>query len=204
MKLCWEAMGGTLGSCVGGPLTTVSLPSQVTSQNEAVAPSVQRCKVICRSRRSDPREETASPATTHCCRQRRRVGSGRNIKQLLAPEEIPVPGQVEGFQQRTQLLGGSLRCQGTGPCRGVLLEAPSCPKTHLPNRLQCYFQSRNHCFETQQPWRGINVRGPLTHDPGVLPVASQHNFIVQPLVTKEWNPRAFQYILQIIPSRSLI
>ena len=25
---------------------------------------------------------------------------------------------------------------------------------------------------------GINVRGPLTHDPGVPPVASQHNFIV--------------------------
>ena len=35
------------------------------------------------------------------------------------------------------------------------------------------------------------VRGPLTHDPGAPPVASQHNFIVQPLVTKEWNARAF-------------
>jgi len=29
------------------------------------------------------------------------------------------------------------------------------------------------------------VRGPLTHDPGAPPVASQHNFIVQPLVTKK-------------------
>jgi len=38
---------------------------------------------------------------------------------------------------------------------------------------------------------GVNVRGPLTHDPAVPPVASQHNFIVQPLVTKEWNARAF-------------
>ena len=37
----------------------------------------------------------------------------------------------------------------------------------------------------------MNVRGPLTHDPGVPPIASQHNFIVQPLVTKEWNARAF-------------
>jgi len=34
---------------------------------------------------------------------------------------------------------------------------------------------------------GVNVRGPLTHDPGASPVASQHNFIVQLLVTKEWN-----------------
>jgi len=38
---------------------------------------------------------------------------------------------------------------------------------------------------------GVNVRGPLTHDPRAPPVASQHNFIVQPLVTKEWNARAF-------------
>jgi len=38
---------------------------------------------------------------------------------------------------------------------------------------------------------GVNVRRPLTHDPGVPPIASQHNFIVQPLVTKEWNTRAF-------------
>ena len=30
-----------------------------------------------------------------------------------------------------------------------------------------------------------HIMGPLTHDPGVPPVASQHNFIVQPLVTKE-------------------
>jgi len=29
------------------------------------------------------------------------------------------------------------------------------------------------------------VRGPLTHDPGAPPIASQRNFIVQPLVTKE-------------------
>jgi len=28
------------------------------------------------------------------------------------------------------------------------------------------FQPRNYCFETQQPWRGVNVRGPLTHDSG--------------------------------------
>ena len=35
------------------------------------------------------------------------------------------------------------------------------------------------------------VRGPLTHDPRAPPIASQHSFIVQPLVTKEWNARAF-------------
>ena len=38
---------------------------------------------------------------------------------------------------------------------------------------------------------GVNVRRPLTHDPGAPPIASQHNFIIQPLVTKEWNARAF-------------
>jgi len=37
----------------------------------------------------------------------------------------------------------------------------------------------------------LPVRGPLTYDPRAPPIASQHNFIVQPLVTKEWNARAF-------------
>jgi len=35
------------------------------------------------------------------------------------------------------------------------------------------------------------VREPLTHNSGVPPIASQHNFIVQPLVTKKWNARIF-------------
>jgi len=38
---------------------------------------------------------------------------------------------------------------------------------------------------------GVNVRGPLTHDPRAPSIASQHNFIVQLLVTKEWNARIF-------------
>jgi len=38
---------------------------------------------------------------------------------------------------------------------------------------------------------GVNVRGPLTYNPGAPPIASQYNFIVQPLVTKEWKARAF-------------
>ena len=59
---------------------TISLLSQVTSRNEAVVPSVQRRKVVCCSRRSDPREETASPAATHHRCQRRRVGSRRNTR----------------------------------------------------------------------------------------------------------------------------
>jgi len=36
-----------------------------------------------------------------------------------------------------------------------------------------------------------SIRGLLTYDPRTPSVASQHNFIVQPLVTKEWNARAF-------------
>ena len=41
---------------------------------------------------------------------------------------------------------------------------------------------------------GVNIRGPLTHDPRAPSIASQHNFIMQPLATKEWNARTFQYI----------
>jgi len=37
----------------------------------------------------------------------------------------------------------------------------------------------------------VDIRGPLTHDSGVPPITFQHNFIVQPLVTKEWNARTF-------------
>jgi len=37
----------------------------------------------------------------------------------------------------------------------------------------------------------VNIRGPLTYDSEAPPVASQHNFIVQPLVTKEWNAGTF-------------
>jgi len=61
----------------------------------------------------------------------------------------------------------------------------------------CWHRRR---FQFLVKWKGFSreynsweaaVRGPLTHDPGAPPVASQHNFIVQPLVTKEWNARAF-------------
>jgi len=37
----------------------------------------------------------------------------------------------------------------------------------------------------------VSIRVPLTHDPRAPPIASQYNFIVQPLVTKESNARAF-------------
>jgi len=35
--------------------------------------------------------------------------------------------------------------------------------------------------------RLLNVREPLIHDSGVPPITSQHDFIVQTLVTKEWR-----------------
>jgi len=38
---------------------------------------------------------------------------------------------------------------------------------------------------------GVNVRGSLTHDSGAPSVASQHKFIVLPLVTREWNAGTF-------------
>jgi len=33
----------------------------------------------------------------------------------------------------------------------------------------------------------LSIRGPLTHDSGLPPVAFQHDFIMQTLVTKEWR-----------------
>ena len=62
------------------PSRTVSLLFQVTPWNEAVAPSVQCRKVVCHSRRSNPRKKAASPAATHYCQQRRGVGGGRDIR----------------------------------------------------------------------------------------------------------------------------
>ena len=73
------------------PSRAISLPSQVAPQNETVTSSVQCYKVICCPGRSDTRKEAASPAATCCCRQRTGVGSGRDIRQSLALEEVPVP-----------------------------------------------------------------------------------------------------------------
>jgi len=61
----------------------------------------------------------------------------------------------------------------------------------------CWHQRR---FQFLVKWKGFSreynswettIRGPLIHNPGAPPIAFQHNFIVQPLVTKEWNARAF-------------
>ena len=54
--------------------------NEVRDAFTTVAPSIQRHKVVYRSGRSNPREETTSPTTTHHRRWRRRVRSGRDIK----------------------------------------------------------------------------------------------------------------------------
>jgi len=41
---------------------------------------------------------------------------------------------------------------------------PAAPRHIRRTDFDAIFQSQNHCFETQQPWRGVNVRGPLTYD----------------------------------------
>jgi len=43
---------------------------------------------------------------------------------------------------------------------------PAAPRHIRRTDFDAIFQSQNHCFETQQPWRGVNVRESLTHDSG--------------------------------------
>jgi len=68
---------------------------------------------------------------------------------------------------------------------------PAIPRHICQIDFNAIFNPRTIALRHSNLGGGVNVRGPLTHDPGVPPVASQHNFIVQPLVTKEWNARAF-------------
>jgi len=68
---------------------------------------------------------------------------------------------------------------------------PATPRHIYWTDFDTIFNPRTIALRCSNLGGGVNVRGPLTHDPGVPPIASQHNFIVQPLVTKEWNARAF-------------
>jgi len=68
---------------------------------------------------------------------------------------------------------------------------PAAPRHIHQTDFNAIFNPRTIASRRSNLGEGVNVRGPLTHDPAVPPVASQHNFIVQPLVTKEWNARAF-------------
>jgi len=68
---------------------------------------------------------------------------------------------------------------------------PAAPRHIRQTDFNTIFNSGTIALRCSNLGGGVNVRGPLTHDPGVPSVASQHNFIVQPLVTKEWNARAF-------------
>jgi len=68
---------------------------------------------------------------------------------------------------------------------------PAAPRHIYQTDFNAIFNPRTIALRRSNLGRGVNVRGPLTHDPGAPPIASQHNFIVQPLVTKEWNARAF-------------
>jgi len=43
---------------------------------------------------------------------------------------------------------------------------PAAPRYIRRTDFDAIFQPWNHCFEMQQPWRGVNVREPLTHDSG--------------------------------------
>jgi len=68
---------------------------------------------------------------------------------------------------------------------------PAAPRHIRQTDFDAIFNPRTIALRHSNLGGGVNVRGPLTHDPGAPPVASQHNFIVQPLVTTEWNARAF-------------
>jgi len=68
---------------------------------------------------------------------------------------------------------------------------PAAPRHICQTDFNAIFNSRTIASRRSNLGGGVNVREPLTHDLRVPPIASQHNFIVQPLVTKEWNARAF-------------
>jgi len=68
---------------------------------------------------------------------------------------------------------------------------PATPRHIHQTDFDAIFNSRTIASRHNNLRGGVNVRGPLTHDPGAPPITSQCNFIVQPLVTKEWNARAF-------------
>jgi len=68
---------------------------------------------------------------------------------------------------------------------------PAAPRHICQTDFDAIFNPRTIASRCSNLGGRVNVRGPLTYDPGAPPVASQHNFIVQPLVTKEWNARAF-------------
>jgi len=68
---------------------------------------------------------------------------------------------------------------------------PATPRHIRQTDFDAIFNPRTIASRHSNLEGGVNVRGPLTHDPRAPSIASQHNFIVQPLVTKEWNARAF-------------
>ena len=69
---------------------TYGLLLKTTTLDEATPPSVQRSKTHSGSRRPDFRTETDGSPTTHNHRWRTGVGSGRDTRQSLAPEKVPV------------------------------------------------------------------------------------------------------------------
>jgi len=68
---------------------------------------------------------------------------------------------------------------------------PATPRYICQIDFNAIFNPRTIALRRSNLGGGVNVRGPLTHDSRAPPIASQHNFIVQPLVTKEWNARTF-------------
>jgi len=68
---------------------------------------------------------------------------------------------------------------------------PAAPRYIRQTDFDAIFNPRTIASRHSNLGGRVNIRGPLTHDPRVPPVTSQCNFIVQPLVTKEWNARAF-------------
>jgi len=62
---------------------------------------------------------------------------------------------------------------------------PATPRHICQTNFNAIFNPGTIASRCSNLGKGVNVRGPLIHDPRAPPIASQHNFIVQPLVTKE-------------------
>jgi len=62
---------------------------------------------------------------------------------------------------------------------------PAAPRHICQTDFDAIFNPRTIASRRSNLGGGVNVRRPLTDNPGAPPIVSQHNFIVQPLVTKE-------------------
>ena len=118
---------------------TYGLSLKAATLDEATPSGVQHGKAYSSPGWPDYRPEDGRPPTAHSHRQRSRVGSRRDTRQLLAPEKIPVSHQVERIWPQTQFLRVCLRSLHSRTDSGVPLQTPQGSEIYLAHGVQQYF-----------------------------------------------------------------